>query len=420
MPPKILPTLALLSLIVARPAFAADPAPAGGSTVPSDPVFSALLTDGSTATGRIRQLGPNGTLTLAVEGGADRPFPLDKVVKLSREAAPSALAMEGPAGSRRVGSMVVLPDGDRLRGTINASDETTLDVQSFALGALKIPINRPLGLILTAPPDDEAFDALAMRVREEPRNSEVLWLANGDRMAGGFLGLGQKTLAFQPETGKVELDLAGVVALGFEPALASYPKPKGTYLEVTLSDGSRLGLADAKVERGRLLASARVGVPINVSMADISKIVVRGESVAYLSDRADAVAAYEQYVGPSRPYRRDTTVDGHPMRLAGQPFEHGLGTQSRTLLAYKLRPGDRRFQATVGLDDRAGPLGSAVFKVLVNKKEAFVSPPMASRGTPRAIDVDVEGATSLILITEFGERGEVRDLADWAEARIVR
>ena len=45
---------------------------------------------------------------------------------------------------------------------------------------------------------------------------------------------------------------------------------------------------------------------------------------------------------------------------------------------------------------------------------------MSVRDTPRAIDVDVTGARFLILATEFGERGDVQDLADWVEARIIR
>src|SRR5205807_2281318 len=113
-------------------------------------------------------------------------------------------------------------------------------------------------------------------------------------------------------------------------------------------------------------------------------------------------------------------VDGHPLRLAGQGYDRGLGTQSRTLLAYRLSAGDRRFQATVGLDESAGPLGSVVFRVLVDGKERLVTPPMSVRDTPKAIDVDLTGAKALILMTEFGERGEIRDFADWAEARILR
>jgi hypothetical protein len=89
-------------------------------------------------------------------------------------------------------------------------------------------------------------------------------------------------------------------------------------------------------------------------------------------------------------------------------------------MAYRLKPGDRRFQALVGLDDRAGPLGSVVFRVIVDGRERYVSPTISARDTPKAIDVDLEGAKLLILITEFGERGEVRDFADWAEARILR
>ena len=94
--------------------------------------------------------------------------------------------------------------------------------------------------------------------------------------------------------------------------------------------------------------------------------------------------------------------------------------QSRTLLAYRLTPGDRRFQALVGLDDGAGPLGSVVFRVLVDGHERFASPPMSVRDTPKSIDIDVAGANSLILVTEFGERGEIRDIADWVEARLIR
>jgi hypothetical protein len=113
-------------------------------------------------------------------------------------------------------------------------------------------------------------------------------------------------------------------------------------------------------------------------------------------------------------------VEGHPLRLAGQTFDRGIGTQSRTLLAYRLAPGDRRFQVLVGLDDSAGSLGSVVFRVRVDNREPFVTSPMSVRDTPRMIDLDVSGAKRIILDTDFGERGEVRDFADWVEARIIR
>jgi hypothetical protein len=89
-------------------------------------------------------------------------------------------------------------------------------------------------------------------------------------------------------------------------------------------------------------------------------------------------------------------------------------------MAYEIVPGDRRFQATVGVDERAGPPGSVVFRVLVDNEERFKSPPQTNRDAPKSIDVDLSGGKYLILVTEFGDRGDVRDLADWVEARLIR
>ena len=68
--------------------------------------------------------------------------------------------------------------------------------------------------------------------------------------------------------------------------------------------------------------------------------------------------------------------------LSGQTFDRGIGAQSRTLLAYRIEPGDRRFQALVGVDERAGPSGSVVFRVLVDNKERFKSQPLSNRDAP--------------------------------------
>jgi len=113
-------------------------------------------------------------------------------------------------------------------------------------------------------------------------------------------------------------------------------------------------------------------------------------------------------------------VVGPALRLGGQTYDRGLGTQSRTLLAYRLDPKAKRFQALVGLDDAAGPLGNVVFKVLVDGKPRYESPSMGAGEAPRAVDVALEGGKVLILTTEFGERGDVQDSGDWVEARIIR
>ena len=172
--------------------------------------------------------------------------------------------------------------------------------------------------------------------------------------------------------------------------------------------------------QGSIEATTRFGVGVKIAVGEILRLSARTSKIVYLSERSPAGVRYVPYVGPVRPWRRDVSVEGHPMRIAARDFEHGIGTQSRTLLAYRLDPGDLRFQAEVGVDDRAGPLGSVVFRVLLDNREVFASPPLSPRDAPRLITVDVKGAKALILLTEFGEHGGVRDFADWGDARIIR
>ena len=408
----IAPAIAILvSILSGAPSMAADEPASTSPTLASDPIFSALLIDGSTASGRIRDLGPDGELVL-VDGDEPRTIAIDRLVKLEQVGTPPPWPPEG--------SLAVFPDGDRLRVIIDTSVEDKLQTRSFLLDDLSIPLDASLGLLLVPPIEAGPYEDLLEKVREQPREAEVLWLANRDRLQGGFLGLGARQVAFQIGPTRAEIDRGQVVALGFDPRLVRYPKPEGDFLDLSLVDGSRLGVSEARIAAGRLEATTRFGVPIKLALIDLAGLHARTRSVAYLSDRAADASNYETYVGPSRPYRRDRNVEGRALRLGGRAYDRGLGTQSRTLLAYQLREGDARFQATIGLDDAAGPLGSVVFRVIVDREERLATPALTARDAPRAIDVDVSGGRILILVTEFGDRGEVRDLADWVEARLIR
>ena len=402
---------ALCAILAAWPT--ASSAQSSDRPVPSDPLFNVLTTDGSTATGRLRQFGSHGELTLVTAAGIDKTYPIASLVKISRQTAIPALVPEA--------SVVLFPEGDRLyRTAIGAANETTLDVQSFSLGHLAIPLESVLGLVLALPTDSDALEGLIRKVREEPRTSEILWLANGDRLTGGFLGLTERQVEFQPAKEMIQIERTGVVALGFDPTLVAYPKPASGFYELTLSDGSRLGVIAPRIEQGNIVATSRFQVAIKAPLAEVVRLHARTSTVVYLSEREPGAVQYVPYVGPSRPYRKDANVEGHSMRISGADFERGIGTESRTLLAYVLKPGDKRFQAQVGVDDRAGPLGNVIFRVLVDNVERFASPPLSPRDASKLIDLDLTGAKRLILVTEFGERGGVRDFADWGEARIIR
>jgi NPCBM/NEW2 domain len=408
--------LGLTSIFLLGMSARGDDPPPANSPIASDPLFRATKTDGKTVSGRIRQLGPRDAVVLVTDGG-EATIPLNQLIKMEREGAPQASPPEG--------SLVLFPDGDRLRAEIGNSNETSLQTHPAALGAaaVEIPLDRILTVLFAAPVEPEAAEALLDKVRSEPRKTDVLWLANGDRLAGDPLEIGSEKIKFQLDGAAEprEIERSTAIALGANPAVVRYPRPEGDYLELTFQDGSRLGVTKTRVEQGQVVASTRFGATIQLPLAELSRVHVRGKHVAYLSDREPAGVKYVPYVGPPRPYRRDASVEGRSMRIAGKPYDHGLGMQGRTYVIYRLEKGDRRFQATIGLDDRAGPMGSVVFRVLVdNKDERFASRPITAGDEPGVVDIDVSGARFLILEADFGDRGDIRNFADWVEARLVR
>ena len=414
----LLATVALVWLVQANSLLADDALrgaarPGTVAAVPSDPVFLALLVDGSVASGRLIEINSTRGVTLGGPGADERIIPIDRLVKLTREGATA------PSSFGR--GIILLSRGDRLAHCIvGVASETGLMVQSFSLGKVSVPFDALVGVILEPPTDIDAAAALESKVRKEPHAAERLWLANGDKIDGLFAGMTDKQVLFQPPNGQIALPKEGVVALGFDPAMAVDQIPEGPYYEWLLVDGSRFGLSSTRVERGQVVGKTRFDVEVRFPVGEVSRVRTLGASVAYLGDREADRAIYEPYLGPTRAYLRNASVLGGSLRLGGQVFDRGLGTQSRTLLAYRLESQAKRFQATIGLDDAAGPLGNVVFKVLIDGKTRFESPAMGAGDAPKTVDIDLSGGKVLILITEFGERGDVQDSGDWAEARIIR
>ena len=203
-----------------------------GAVVSSDPIFKALLIDGRAVSGRLVSLGP-GAIKLVAADGAAHDLPLDRLIKLTRDFSPAVPALDA--------SHVILPDGDRImKVSIESSNETSLQIQSDVLGKLLVPLDGILGLIFAGTAQTAELDPLWEQVRAQPRTTEVVWLANGDRLAGGFLGLDESKIKIQVAGKPVEVDRPGVAALGFDPNLVSYPKPKSDFVELTLKDGGIL------------------------------------------------------------------------------------------------------------------------------------------------------------------------------------
>jgi len=109
--------------------------------------------------------------------------------------------------------------------------------------------------------------------------------------------------------------------------------------------------------------------------------------------------------------------DGQPLSLGGQQYRKGLGTNSPSLVRYRLGRACQTLSADIGIDDLTGDNGSAVFQVWADGTKLFDSGVVYGSTRPRHIEVDVTGHTEVRLfvgmVDDYG-----LDHADWADAQL--
>ncbi len=111
-------------------------------------------------------------------------------------------------------------------------------------------------------------------------------------------------------------------------------------------------------------------------------------------------------------------IVGKPISLAGQTYLRGVGTHAPSEIVVDLHGAAKHFHAVVGIDDEVGKLGSAVFSVWVDDREAARTVVLRGGAVPRVISVDLSSAKRLWLVVEDGGDGMDKDHSDWAMAWI--
>ncbi|WP_207533983.1 NPCBM/NEW2 domain-containing protein [Desertivirga arenae] len=131
-------------------------------------------------------------------------------------------------------------------------------------------------------------------------------------------------------------------------------------------------------------------------------------------DQLDLSAATQGYGVP----RKNKTVDGNVMKIAGQSYDRGFGTHAESSLQIQLGGKAKLFTAWVGVDDEMKEHQPAVeFFVLGDGKKLWSSAVMRVGDIARPCTVDVAGVNKLELVVTDGSNGNYYDHADWADAK---
>jgi hypothetical protein len=95
----------------------------------------------------------------------------------------------------------------------------------------------------------------------------------------------------------------------------------------------------------------------HVDIADAKLIMANGDAI-WLSDIKPTMARQEW-----GSLKKDKSVDGNPLSIAGKKYEKGLGTHANAVISYKLPDDCVEIAAAVGMDDEVENRGKAKFKL---------------------------------------------------------
>jgi NPCBM/NEW2 domain len=321
---------------------------------------------------------------------------------------------------------VILSGGDRL--PIVRPAEARLEDERLrfipappivpATGAeMSVPQAGLAAVCFALPTGVDDFDRIPPATKKD-----VVVLRNGDRLTGTLkrLEAGAATIVQGDQTTTIPFER--LAAILFDPELQARVRPRGAFLEAVLIGGARLRLKTAKLDRAGLLEGALpVGGSVRVPLDRIVNLCVRGGAAVYLDELKPAKIEETPFLDTTwpSPSPRGRTLLGDPLRLGRDVYDSGFAVHSRTRIRYDLDGQYRTFEAIVGVDPKAGPRAAVRIGVEVDGKSE-ASHVCKAGDPPYPLRVDVRGAKTLTLVTDFGPLGDVEGHAIWAEPRLIR
>lgn len=150
---------------------------------------------------------------------------------------------------------------------------------------------------------------------------------------------------------------------------------------------------------------------------------VSGQDADFISDRAVELSLTHRQdwgdFGLNTAAARSGAT-GSPMQIGEQVYAKGLGHHANGEILIELRGQYTAFRSWIGVQWQGGNRGSVTFRVAVDGKTAFEAGPMSDSDPPKQVEVPLVGARELRLIASDSGDGIGCDMANWAEACLVR
>jgi hypothetical protein len=391
--------------------------PARGQEEAKPPVFAVRRTRGDPKVGSLRQLNPDWSARL---GDGDGTL-------ISGGQVLSVRRVDMPLPPLPMDNHLILANGDRIPFRDLRLVEEKIRFRHANLEDGKdasLPLSAVSVLWYIAPDKELDAEKLRRRLTAGKRTRDTVCLRNGDIIAGILTSLDADNAVIEVDKRRVTVKTPQIAYIAFNTELADALRPKGTYGRLILRDnrpgrGGRLSITSPSADETTLTGTTVFGAHLRVPLRDIVALGPNPGNFVYLSDLKESKYVFQPFLDAAWPVALDGNVAGHDLLLAGSTYDKGIGMHSHSRLTYRLSGAFRRFEALAGLDDKDGRGGAVRLRVL-GDGEPLLERTVTSREGAVPIRLNVDGVRELTLEVEFGPDGDVRDVVDWADARLVK
>ncbi|AMV40997.1 NPCBM/NEW2 domain-containing protein [Planctomyces sp. SH-PL62] len=313
-------------------------------------------------------------------------------------------------------------DGDeKLFGAFEGVADDVLRLKTPWKDELKIPLSRIAGVHVSLSERKETPESFARRLKA--RGTEDLLLArskNGEVVPiAGILEAvedGRLRFLYQGKSRSLPLKQVEGVVLAARPA-----KPvdglRSTFL---LVGGAAVSGSWKAIDPAAWKVESPWGQELKLPPADVQEVRFRGGKMTYLSDLEPSRVEETPYFGRRSPWRRDASLSGGKIKMAGRTHGRGVAVHSRCVLTYDLEGRYETFEALVGFDDEARGKGRVACRVLADDRELYAEPDLRADAPAVPLKLRVAGASQLKLVVDFGAGQDAGDRVIWADARLFR
>jgi hypothetical protein len=349
--------------------------------------------------------------------------PIAEVVELAMGGTPN------PLPDTRY-SDVELLDGSLLHCSRVAIKGDQVELRLVSEQDIKVPL-KAVGWVLNDAHDPKARDEWRGLIARRG-NLDLLGVRDTEgktNMVEGTFGSGGSdgtTIDFESSAGaKRALNLSRIHGLAFVRKLDPELPPAVCRVHDAWHD--TLAAANITYADGKLSVSTVTGASVHFPPAALVRLDFSQGKLTYLSDLEPIKVVESSNIEGMNHYRRDTNLDGGPLRLVhksatrteAQTYAKGLALHATTELVYDLGGQYKEFRAVLGVDPAVGGDSDVKLTIDGDGKELF-SGEVKRQDSPRPIACDVTNIKQLRITVAPVGLLDLGNHVELAEAKVSK